>query len=90
MKQDARQMMAAGRQPMELDIEHVRQPRQWMPETHVAVAECPPHALSGETRLHVGIVGHVDPVVDVDEVEARGGPVEEGEADEEKGTDQQR
>ena len=88
VQEKARDVMAAGRKSIELAVEHVRQPGQWMPESRLAVRERPADTGCGETCLHMPIGCHIHVVVEVDEFEAPDWPVEEHDAEKEDRGDQ--
>ncbi len=81
-------MMATRCQSVELAIEHVREPGQWMPEVRLAVEERPPDIGGGEACPHMAVLRHVQAVVDFDEAEPPNRPVEHDDAQEEETGDQ--
>src|SRR5205807_6016303 len=67
VEQDAGRMMAGGRQPEELSVEHVREPGEWVPVGRVGCGERPRDTGPREARPDVHVLGHVFGVVVVDE-----------------------
>lgn len=59
-------------QAVELAVEHMRQPRQWMPVANMALRECPNDAVGRKALGHIGIFRHVGLIVECDEIESRG------------------
>ena len=71
VEERAHQMVATGVEAEELDVEHVREPGEGVPVEGVE-AEGPADPVGAEPPQHLGVVGQVLRVVDVDEGEGRG------------------
>ena len=67
VQQHARQVVPPGPQPVEVAVQHVRQPRERVVEPEVQGRERPPRVLPRHPRLHPQVRCHVDRVVVVDE-----------------------
>ncbi len=61
-------MMPAGLQPVELEVHHVRHPRQRMPVTGISGIEGPGDTLTCESGLDVLVLRHIRIVIEVGEV----------------------
>ncbi len=60
---DAREMMPAGIHPVELDVEHVGDPRQRMPVRRISACQRPEEGVGSDPVTDMGIVGHIVRVV---------------------------
>ena len=56
-------------------VQHVRNPRQWMPVARVIRRECPHNSLPSQSGLHARILGHIVGIVVIDEARVNHRPV---------------
>ena len=59
VQQDIRQVMPGGLQAVDLAIQHVRKPGQWVPVARM-VAKRPNQAVAGQAPLHLRILNDPD------------------------------
>ncbi len=68
MENQARQMIAARFQAVQIAVEHVGKPGQGVPEARMRRGEGPADTLRREAALNVAVVGHIDRVIEVDKI----------------------
>ena len=68
VQQQIREMMAASLPLVQLPIEHVREPGEWMPIIEMAVRERPRQSVQCETAGHIGIIINIFRVIIINEV----------------------
>ena len=78
MQQQIMGVLDAWRGAEQLDIQHVRQPTQWMPIRLVKGRERPAKSFYGEAALHHGVVPDVAGIVETDEVVLKDRRVDRG------------
>ena len=88
VQQQAREVMPAGPDAVELHVEHVGKPRQRVPEIGVEGRESPEDSLQGQPLENVGVVQYVGVVVEIDETEADHLPVDGHRGHDEQDGDQ--
>jgi hypothetical protein len=59
--------MPAWIQTIELTVQHVRKPGQWVPVAEERGRESPDHAVSGQSRLDTLVFEHVPTVIELNE-----------------------
>jgi hypothetical protein len=69
------EMVSAGIQAEQFDVQHVGQPRHWVPVSRVSCRECPADARPREPRTDLWVLVDVGRVVDFDEGEVANGKV---------------
>ena len=85
VKHRARQMVRAGVEAEELDVEHVREPRQGMPVPGVSGGQRPRYGSSVQPARHCGVLADVLGVVEVHELVVPRGRVHERTRGDERG-----
>jgi hypothetical protein len=88
MEEDIDEMVAKGARAEHFRVEHVRDPQHRQPPLKFAVGAGPAEVFEGKPRHDMGVLGDVVGIVQIDEVEAGGGP-EEGEREPRQGESQQ-
>ena len=53
-------VVSPGRQTEELTVQHVRDPRQWMPVDGFIEGEGPSQPFQGNALLYIGVVKNID------------------------------
>jgi len=87
VEEEIGQVVAAGVEPIELAIGHMRNPGERMPVEGPAMGESPADPLEAQSPVHLGVPGDVGVVVEIDEIVAEGLRVDQedgggqGEAD---------
>ena len=87
VERQARQMVTAGPEPIELNVQHVRKDRQRVPVSDDGGRQGPSHRLEAQPALHPQVVVHVEVVVVVDETMFRDGGVDKKGQHEKEGRD---
>ena len=67
MNQNAREVMACRIETIELTIERMRHPCEWMPVCRVGGSKCPAKRFPGESLLHLRVLDDVSLIVIVHE-----------------------
>ena len=80
MEQKIDKVMAERPQAKELDIQHMREPGQWMPIAGVASLESPKEIVPGQSAVHMRIHRDVAVVVQVGEAGVKDRPINEKRA----------
>ena len=68
MKNDVRQVVAAGVQSIQLAIEHVRKRGQRMPVPRMSMRECVDYPFSGKSSYDEWIFIDVNVIIKIDEI----------------------
>ena len=69
MQEHIGQVLRATVEPEDLDVEHIRNPGERKPVRGVAGCEGPLEAVEGQAVADVRVLGDVDGIVEVDELE---------------------
>ena len=71
MQQEVAEVVARRVHAENLNIQHVRQPRNWMPEFSVGAAESPFDTFQRQALLHCGVAGNIYIIIVIYKVEAQ-------------------
>src|SRR5438270_13156776 len=66
MKQCVNEQMATRKHAEEPAVEHVCDPREWMPVSVIKSRECPGESIEGHAAIHHGVFRDVRRVIEMD------------------------
>ena len=67
MEQCVNEQMATGEHAEEPAVDHMCDPREWMPISVIKSRECPGESIEGYTAIHHGVFRDIRRVIEIDE-----------------------